>query len=149
MNKESRNGVRGRPRFGMLGIVCLVISGLSCQTLVSVPEDYIDGRNVPVLVNTLNVVTFAVEANAFSYNRIEPVQFQTDSLVMTLAVSNFGMGTGKITVNGIPDTLLYTENLAGDQVEVRTDMRGCTPKMITIRMDNYTGSVSFVLSKKK
>ena len=146
---RKREDSRRRSALRLGGVLFLLLATYSCQTMITVPDDFVEGKNVPVFVNSLDVVTFAVEANAFSYDKIEPIQFRTDSLVLTLAVSNFGAGTGQITVSGILDTLLYTENLAGNQVDVLTDMKGCIPKTVAIRMNNYTGSVSFVLSKRK
>jgi hypothetical protein len=106
-------------------------------------------KNIPVLVCAQDVVTFAIDASLFSFDRTESVTFQADSLVLTLAVSGFASGTGQIAVTGPTNTALYTVNLASNQVVVLTELRGWAPKTFAIRLTDYTGSVSFVLSKKK
>jgi hypothetical protein len=122
---------------------------LSCKTEMITPSDIVLQKNIPVLVIAQDVVTFAIDANRFSFERSDPTTFQADSLVLTLAVSGFATGTGQLTVSGPTGVAVYAVNLASNQVAVLTDLRGWAPRTFSVRLTDYTGSVSFVLSKKK
>jgi hypothetical protein len=132
----------------VLGVLLTLSPSCSLErnTVVSPPAT---PKNQPVIVSTTDVFTFTVDAVNYSYSTTQAVSFSSDSLVATLVVTNYSLGTGEIessTADGIP---FYSEVLNGDRTAVLAVVPPSTPRSVSISLAGYTGAVSFVLAKKK
>lgn len=140
-----------RKRSRAIGVYYLLLAAqfLSCESELRAPLTIDQQKNAPVVVSTLNAFTFTVDASQFSFERTEPLAFLTDSVVVSLTVLGFSTGNGRLSISGTSSVPFYSEDLASNKTVVQTELQGTIPKTFTIRITNYTGSVSFVLSRRK
>lgn len=132
---------------GLLAMVWMSCT-TSDNTVVSTTS--LTPKNQPAMVVAPDAFTFAVDALNFSYSSSQPVSFSGDSLVSTLVVTAYGSGTGSIEAASDDGTHVYeVAALIGNKTVVSTVLFPIVPKSISITLTRYTGTISFVLAKKK
>jgi hypothetical protein len=130
---------------GLLFTLCPSCS-LERNTVVSPPTT---PKNQPVIVSATDAFTFTVDAANFSYSTTQAVTFSGDSLVVTLVVTNYSLGTGEIESVTADGTQFYSEVLNGNRTAVLAVVAPSTPRSVSVSLAGYTGTVSFVLARKK
>ena len=104
--------------------------------------------NTPVIVNIENSYTFTVNANKLDYSTDENLNFSTDSLVITLTLTNINSSDGSIKVFNNSGQEIFSELLNTNKVIVKTDLIGQTPRQIKIELINFTGQLTAVVATK-
>ena len=131
------------------GVLIMLFASCSLEhnTVVTPPEATL--KNQPVIVSATDVFTFTVDAVNFSYSTTQPVSFVNDSLVATLVVKDYSSGTGQIESWGADGTRFYSEVLIGSRTAVTAAVSPSAPRTVAVSLTRYTGTVSFVLARKK
>lgn len=114
----------------------------------SVDPDANAQRNVPVLVNTTDAVTFTVDAANLNFNIADSLSFSGTPVVRTLVVSEYASGTGYIIVEGSASTVLLSDTLNTNRILAGTEFTASAPTRIAIALTNYSGKVTFALARK-
>ncbi len=139
-------------------IALLLVAGLltmmwaSCTTSDNtvVSTTSLTPKNQPVVVVAPDAFTFTVDALNLSYTSSHPVSFSGDSLVSTLVVANYSSGTGSIDAVSEDGThVTGVEVFRGNKTIVSTTLYPIVPTSISITLTQYTGTISFVLARKK
>ncbi|NOZ62828.1 MAG: hypothetical protein GXO74_14260 [Calditrichaeota bacterium] len=104
--------------------------------------------NVPVIANALDAFAFTLNADNFSINRMDSLTFDADSLVISLILTNYHGGNGKITIFTSDSVQIFSELLNSNKINAKTNIAGHIPKSIIIAASNLTGSISFALAKQ-
>lgn len=116
--------------------------------LINSPIDLLSDsyNNTPVIVNTENSYTFTVNAKNFSYSTEDNLNFSTDSLVITLTLTNVISSTGSMKVFNISEQEIFSESLNGNKVIVKADLIGQNPKQIKLELIKFTGQLTAVIA---
>ncbi len=112
--------------------------------------------NLPSVINTAEVFTFALRGNAYDVEESYNLSFALDSnavLSTTLIVNDYsGSDSTSIYVNNSADSTLLWYLILGDMVYTRTDTMGGNalgyPGKINVVGTNFNGVVDFQIIKK-
>ena len=112
--------------------------------------------NLPSVINTAEVFTFALRGNAYDVEESYNLSFALDSnavLSTTLIVNDYsGSDSTSIYVNNSADSTLLWYLILGDIVYTRTDTMGGNalgyPGKINVVGTNFNGVVDFQIIKK-
>lgn len=133
----------------VVGILSMVCASCSLDQNTVVPSVSSTPKNQPVVVSAADAFTFTVDAQEFSYTTTQAVSFSGDSLVATLVVTNYVSGTGHIESVTSDGTQFYSEVLNGNRTVVLAGLAPTLPKSVSVTLTQYTGTVTFVLARKK
>ena len=121
------------------------------------PPEPDDGliENLPFVINTAEVFTFALRGNSYDVEESYDLSFALDSnavLSTTLIVNEFsGSDTTSIYVNNIADSTLLWYLILGNMVYTRSDVMGGNelgyPGKINVVGTNFNGVVDFQIIK--
>ena len=131
----------------------IILLLLSCQNkddIINSPIDFLTNNydNTPVIVNTENSYTFTLKANKFSYSSDDELNFSTDSLVITLSLTNVNESNGSMKVFNNIGQEIFSETLSENKVIVQTDFIGQTPTRIIFELADFTGQLAAVVATK-
>ena len=112
--------------------------------------------NLPSVINTAEVFTFALRGNAYDVEESYNLSFALDSntvLSTTLIINDYsGSDSTSIYVNNSADSTLLWYLILGDIVYTRTDTMGGNalgyPGKINVVGTNFNGVVDFQIVKK-
>ena len=112
--------------------------------------------NLPSVINTAEVFTFALRGNAYDVEESYNLSFALDSnavLSTTLIVNEYsGSDSTSIYINNSADSTLLWYLILGDMVYTRTDTMGGNalgyPGKINVVGTNFNGVVDFQIIKK-
>ena len=121
------------------------------------PPEPDDGliENLPFVINTADVFTFALRGNSYDVEESYDLSFALDSnavLSTTLIVNEFsGSDTTSIYVNNSADSTLLWYPILGNMVYTRSDAMGGNelgyPGKINVVGTNFNGVVDFQIIK--
>jgi hypothetical protein len=126
--------------------VLLTSLSLSCRESNVIVEPPPTRQNQPAIVSTLNTLTFAVDAVAFSFQSSEDLTFNGDSLVYVLSVTGYTQGGGLFNVVNASGSTIISDSLNSNKSIVTTNLTGRIPSRFSISLTNFTGRVSIVLT---
>jgi len=106
-------------------------------------------ENSPVIVSASGSYTFNVNANNFSLERNDPLVFQNDSTVITLAIEKHQTGSFNLLIKNSNGDSLFTENSTGNRTLVLLKKFDSFPANANISIKSMTAKVSLVLAVKK
>ena len=119
------------------------------------PEELYDGlvKNIPTVVNTNNVFTYAIKAENYDFNHEYDLSItgsDTSFLTTTLLITGAGVAdTVSITFYDA-DTVLWPIKWAGDLVYTAMDsLTNYHPKSVRFAAKDYTGEIQCVLVIEK
>ena len=122
------------------------------------PPDPDDGLidNLPFVINTAEVFTFALRGNSYDVDESYDLSFALDSnsvLTTTLIVNEYsGNDTTSIYINNSADSTLLWYLILGNIVYTRSDTMGSNalgyPGKINVVGTNFNGVVDFQIVKK-
>jgi hypothetical protein len=133
----------------VLGFLSVMYTACTPGQSIVVSPSSLTPKNQPVIVSAADAFTFTVDALNFSYTTTQPLSFSGDSLVATLVVTNYVSGTGRIESETSDGTQFYSEVLTGNRTAVLAALPPSVPNSVSITLTRYTGTVSFVLARKK
>jgi len=102
--------------------------------------------NIPVTVSEKDKFTFAVQADAFSMDKSTIIDFSTGELLMVHTITRQS-GGGSISFLDKDSNTLKTIDLALSQVSTNRLSLDATPATAIVKLDNFSGNISFVLKK--
>lgn len=103
--------------------------------------------NIPVIANTTNAFAFTLIANSYSSDIEYDLSFSTDSLSYSITVFNQTSGDGSLTILDSNNSIVYSDTLLINKVVTFTQAAKGIPKTIKLTFNNYTGTLSFTLSR--
>ena len=132
-----------------LSLLFLFISCHDDDT-INVPIDLLVGTydNIPVIVNTEDSYTFTVSANNLNYQLDDDLTFGSDSLVITVTLTNVSSSNSFFTLYGINDFEIFSESLNNNKVVVNTELGVVNPKRIVAELSDFSGNLTIVLANK-
>ena len=112
--------------------------------------------NLPFVINTAEVFTFALRGNSYEVDESYDLSFALDSnavLATTLIVNEYsGSDTTLIYINNSSDSTLLRYLILGNMVYTRSDTMGGNalsyPGKINVVGSNFNGVVDFQIIKK-
>ena len=112
--------------------------------------------NLPFVINTAEVFTFALRGNSYEVDESYDLSFALDSnavLATTLIVNEYsGSDTTSIYINNSSDSTLLRYLILGNMVYTRSDTMGGNalsyPGKINVVGSNFNGVVDFQIIKK-
>jgi hypothetical protein len=112
--------------------------------------------NLPFVINTAEVFTFALRGNSYEVDEYYDLSFALDSnavLATTLIVNEYsGSDTTSIYINNSADSTLLRYLILGNMVYTRSDTMGGNalsyPGKINVVGSNFNGVVDFQIIKK-
>ena len=126
--------------FILISLLCLT----SCKDN-TVSTTLHDSINSPVTTNVPNSFIYTVNANLFSDNSVNDLTFLQDSLVITLAASNYSSGQAVIVINDSSNIVLYSDTVKSNKTTVILQSKRSWPKHCNLTLTNLTAKLSFVL----
>mgnify|MGYP001579145856 FL=1 len=128
-------------------ILFTVIMFVGCKefSTSSTPPTIIN--NTAVVVTVTNAFTYAIDANAYTTNKIYDLSFSTDSLACTLTVGGYLSGNASINIGSTTNTVVYSDSIFSNKTIVILQSGKGIPKQCTLICNNFTGKISFVLSR--
>ena len=122
------------------------------------PPDPDDGLidNLPFVINTSEVFTFALRGNSYDVDESYDLSFALDSnsvLTTTLIVNEYsGSDSTSIYVNNSADSTLLWYLILGNMVYTRSDTMGGNtlsyPEKINVTGKNFNGVIDFQIINK-
>jgi len=109
-------------------------------------EDMYD--NIPVIVNTENSFTFTVVANELDYSYKDNLNFDNDSLVVTITLTNASSNSSTLKLFNNNDETIFSESLNESKVLVNTELNNEKPRSVQIELLKFTGQLTIVVALK-
>lgn len=128
-----------------LTLILCALSLLSCNetTTVHIPDPTI---NIPVITNVEDAYTYTVNAETFSDSVSGILDFTTDESVITYTVLDYSEGSIRVKVDDTASCPIYQDLIENNVVLV--DNLNQKPYLIELVLDNFTGTLEFVLARE-
>jgi len=133
-----------------LSLLFFFISCRDDDNTINVPIDLLIGTydNIPVIVNTEDSYTFTVSASNLNYKVDDDLTFGSDSLVITVTLTNVSSSMSFFTIYDINDFEIFSESLNNNKVVVNTELGVVNPKRIVAELSDFSGNLTIVLANK-
>lgn len=105
-------------------------------------------KNNAVITNVENAYTFIVYGDNFSASRNDLINITSDTVAITLVISDYTSGTGSFELRGNSGENLITENLYPNKVLTVIKTDSILPKNIIIQLSKYYGKIFLVVAGK-
>lgn len=130
-------------------LIVLVLASLliGCNKNSTSPTVVIN--NTPVAVSVTNAFTFTIDASGFSANTGYDLSFNTDSLVYSLVVSNFGSGNASVAVSNLTGGATMRDSVFSNKVNTIIQSGTGIPKRCTLGFQNFTGKLTLALTSNQ
>jgi hypothetical protein len=126
-------------------LAIMVLVGCKENSTVSIQSSA--SQNIPVVVSTTNAFTFAIDANAYTASNVYDLTFSTDSLACTLAVGGYVSGNASLYIRDSTTFNVFNDSITTNQASATTQAGKGTPRQFTLSCNNFTGKISFALSR--
>jgi hypothetical protein len=113
-------------------------------TLFSCIEESTD-PNTPPLKNSENLYIYSLNADRATFDRTESLDFSYDIFDVILKVEDYSKGSGTIQIYS-GDTLIFEQALDSNKVVEIANISGYIPTSVSIKLTEYTGNISLVIS---
>ncbi len=136
-----------------LKIICLSICSIflffSCSDNNSPLTPPANQFNNPTIANIANSFSFTVSAQSFDYNKTENLNFNQDSLIYALTVSNFSGGYAVFKILDSLKNVLRVDSIASNSVIANNDLQIQIPSKVSISLSRFSGDISVALVAKQ
>jgi hypothetical protein len=121
-----------------------IITIILLLTFFSCIEETTD-PNTPPLKNADNLYIYTLTANNSTVDRTESLDFSYNIFDVILKVDDYIKGTGSVKIYA-GGTLLFNQSLDSNKVVEVSNISGYIPSSVSIKMTEYTGNISLVIS---
>ena len=128
-----------------VAVVCVIVAfaaGCKKNDSVNSPND-----NIPVIANAANAFTFDLSATSYTGNQQYTLLFSTDTLACSITIVGQTSGTGSLTIADSNYVIVYADSALTNQVLAFTQSGKGIPKHFSMTFNNYTGVITFALSR--
>ena len=117
---------------------------------ITVPIDLLDDvyDNIPVVVNTENSFTFTVAANQLDYTYDNNINFNKDTLVVTITLTNASSNNSSVQILDSENNFVFNESLNESKVLVNTELINLDSKRVKLELQDFSGQLTFVIAPK-
>lgn len=117
---------------------------------ITAPIDLLDDvyNNIPVVVNTENSFTFTVAANELYYSYDNNINFNRDTLVVTITLTNASSNNSSVQIRDSGNNIVFNESLNESKVLVNTELINLDPKQVNLELQEFSGQLTFVIAPK-
>ena len=122
-------------------ILCLT----SCKEENSTPTTVNENLNSPVTTNLTNSFTYSINANQYSDNIQSDLNFLSDSLVVTLVVSNYSSGQAIILVSDSLHATIFSDTVTSNKTIALAHFKITRPRYCSLTITNLTAKLAFVI----
>ena len=119
--------------------VALSLVAASCTDMTT-PSATGVATNMPAIGVTAQSVGCAVQASDFSFEDTYASPTQGDSLVVGLAVLNYGGGTALVEVRDSSGAAVVQQTVAGSRAQGQTTVHGSPPYAVHLLFRSFTGT---------
>ena len=105
--------------------------------------------NIPVIANVENSFVYTLNANKFSYNFAEFVDFNSDSIVISLTATKISSSKSFFTIFDDQNEEIFTTDLNTNKVLVKDNIGGKIPSYIRVKLEDFTGILNIAVAVKK
>lgn len=124
--------------------VVIAVCCFSCETTTTEPPPGPD-VNAPVTANVTNTFTYSVNANQFSDNSQNTLNFLSDSLVVTLSSSEYLSGQAIVSLRDSVNASVFSDTVRSNKTIAIVNLKTTRPKSCSIVVTNLTGKLVFVV----
>ncbi len=130
-----------------ISFVLAIVIFVGCKENSTVSIQSSAPQNTPVVVSTTNAFTYAIDANTYTDSTADDLTFSSDSLACTLAVGSYLSGDASLYIRDSTDSIVFYDSITTNKVIVITQSGKGIPKRFTLSCNNFTGKISFALSR--
>jgi hypothetical protein len=142
------NSYKRIAHFGFyIPILLAIVVFIGCKENSTVSIQSSAHQNIPVVVSTTDVFTYAIDANAYADSTADDLTFSSDSLACTLTVSGYLSGDASLYIRDSTDSIVFYNSITTNETIVITQAGKGIPKRFTLSCNTFTGKISFVLSR--
>lgn len=128
----------------LLAIAAAVVAG-GCKE--STPTNIVDSRNTPVLAVTANSLSYVIDADRYSASSSSELSFTSDTVAISLASGGYVGGYAVLTVSAAGGVVIFSDSITSNKAIAITQSARGIPVRLTSAFSNFTGKVSFVVSR--
>jgi hypothetical protein len=125
-------------------VLCL-LAALACGPGASPPAPSGTGPpggvNNPLVQITVSAFTFVLKAQAFSYNQTFGPTMRGDSIAMSITVSNFAGGAGRVSVRDVNNAEVWVQLISADVPSTTTRIVGPQPFRVVVDLQQITAQI--------
>ena len=126
-------------------LTIVVFGGCKENSTVSIQSS--TTNNTPVVVSTTNAFTYAIDANAYTASTAYDLTFSTDSIACTLAVGGYVSGNASMYIRDSMNSIVFHDSVTTNKAIVITQASKGIPRRFILSCNNFTGKISFILSR--
>ena len=101
--------------------------------------------NFPVTTNVANSLAYTIVADHYSGNSQNNLNFQSDSLVVTLLCSDYSSGQAIFTVKDSLNAIVFSDTVKSNKTNAITNLKAKNPRLCNISITNLTAKLVFTL----
>jgi hypothetical protein len=105
-------------------------------------------NSTPVIVSGKNFYTYSINADEYTSQLSNTLNFDADSIEIYISLGNYQNGSGIFTVKSKSETI-YSDSLNGNKTVVKTDLALGVPEITEIDLVDFSGDVSIVVKAVK
>ncbi|MBA4311360.1 MAG: hypothetical protein C0417_01900 [Chlorobiaceae bacterium] len=125
-------------------IIVLILCFTSCKdngTTSTIHNDL----NSPVIANVANSFTNTINANKFSCNSQNDLNFLSDSLTVTILSTNYSSGQAIIVVSDSSNATIFSDTVKSNKTIAITNLKTTKPKHCILALTDLTAKLTFVV----
>jgi hypothetical protein len=128
-------------------ILFAIVIFVGCKENSNVTIQTSTPQNTPVVVKTMNAFTYVIDANTYNTNTAYDLTFSTDSLAGTLTVGSYLSGNASLYIRNSINPNIFHDSITTNKTIVIAQAGNGIPNQFTLSCNNFTGKISFVLSR--
>jgi hypothetical protein len=105
-------------------------------------------NSTPVIVSGKNFYTYSINADEYTSQLSNTLNFDADSIEIYISLGNYQNGSGIFAVKSKSETI-YSDSLNGNKTVVKTDLALGVPEITEIDLVDFSGDVSIVVKAVK
>jgi hypothetical protein len=103
--------------------------------------------NTPVIASTQNTFSLVLAAKSYTASSQYDLSFSTDTLACALTVTGQTAGSGSLRIIDSNNSIVYADSTLFNKVFASTQTGKGIPANIKLIFNDYTGIISFTLSR--
>jgi hypothetical protein len=125
-------------------IICIIFCLNSCKDDSTTSTAH-DDSNSPVVANVMDSFAYTVNANQYSCNSQNDLNFLSDSLIVTLSSINYSSGQAIIVVNDSSNATIFSDTVKSNKTIAITNLKSTKPRHCILALTNLTAKLTFVV----